>query len=126
MKTNWKPVLAKICRWSARFAAPVAILLIFTYLFLGTGYTLQFQEPKAILVHAVPLLVVTLGLLLAYWKERTGALLAFVGFLGIFAATGYFVSCEKMLESIPAWLFLLVPIVLFFISGWIRSQLPKG
>jgi hypothetical protein len=126
MKLNWKPVLAKFCRWSARFTAPIAILLIFVYLFLGTGYTLQMQEPKAILVHALPLLAVTVGLLLSYWKELTGALLAFGGFLAIYAATGYFVSLEEMLKGIPAWLFLLVPIVLFFLSGVIRNRLPKG
>jgi hypothetical protein len=100
--------------------------LIFVYLFLGTGYTLQLQDPRAILVHALPLLVVTLGLLLAYWKERTGAVLAFIGFLALFASTGFFVSIEKMLAGIPAWLFLLVPIGLFYFSGWVRSRLPKG
>jgi DNA-binding CsgD family transcriptional regulator len=121
-------VLADISRWIARIIALPIVLLIFFMIYVG--FAIARSEPSAAggnpwlsLVTSLPLLGVSVGLILAYWNEKTGSIVGFVSFPALFTMIWWaFLSLEDMLEGLSSFALLLVPIGLFFASWLLRRK----
>ena len=116
-------VLANISRWIARITAIPAVLLILFYLLFAVGGSLQEIDFWAILMPALPFLAISVGLILAYWKEQTGSIVCLVSFLVLFIVSGILGGLEDMLDDFSSFGLLLAPVVLFSASWLLRREL---
>jgi hypothetical protein len=116
-------VLADTSRWIARIAAIPAVLLILFYLLFAVGESLQEIDPWAILMSALPFLGISVGLILAYWKEPTGSIVCLVSFLVLFSVSGILGGLEDMLDDFSSFGLLLAPVVLFSALWLLRREL---
>ena len=108
---------ALILKWTARALSAASILLCL-FILLGNGLDFsKFTAKEGILIAFFPLGVV-IGLMLAWWKELTGALLA-IGSLVLFYVAHLFASDQWpegtyfLIITLPAFVFLL---------SWILSR----
>ena len=109
--------LANICRWIARITTIPAVLLLLFYLLFAVGESLQDADFWLILLSALPFLGISFGLVLAYWKEKTGSIVCLVSFLVVFIVS---VIRGDIRDDFSTFGFLLVPIVLFSASWFFR------
>lgn len=153
---NSKLVIANICRWVARILSiPLVPIALIYLLFVGLQIPSEGGDVTVFILYAVLLAAMLAGLVIAWWREAPGSILALAALAGtllaavltgsremleqasplagpihlLFALTmpGYHPQVSPVAKWVPwiSWGLIVAPIVLFLFSWLLRRSPAK-
>ena len=125
-KNSKNNIPLKSLRLTARITGTIWVvfslfLIVVAFLEGNQSKSTTVSEPHDILgiVAVVFLLIALTGLIIAWWRAGIGGLISFFGFI---IAGVLFIIDPKLIFSLPVFLILLVPSVLYLVYWWLVEK----
>lgn len=113
--------MQRALQWTARIAS-VLVAVQFVLLWWHQPPRLA-QLPPRLLAQLVLMTGAVLGLLLGWWRERLGGVIAVVGFVGFLVLEGL---ARHRFPLIPPLFVMMLPALLYLVVGLRRDPTPDA